>query len=122
MEQVQIEQFKTILNDQLDRLLRQAKDSKSELAMENFQAIEYLDRATVQTSQAMQLRFRTRESRLIKKLRLALDRIDCGAYGDCEFCGEPISLKRLEARPVTTKCIGCKEEEERMEALLHYSK
>ncbi len=117
MDAIAAERFKEILYQQLDRLLNQARVSKSELAQENTQAIEYLDRASVQTHQAMKLRFRTRESKLIKKVRLALDRIEKGTYGECEICGEPISLKRLEARPVTTKCIRCKEAEEREEAL-----
>ena len=65
----------------------------------------------------MKLRFRTRESSLIKKVRLALERIETGTYDECEICGEPISLKRLEARPVTTKCISCKEAEDREEVL-----
>nr|WP_320013754.1 TraR/DksA C4-type zinc finger protein [uncultured Desulfobacter sp.] len=117
MDTIVAERFKELLNQQLDQLLNQAKVSKSEMAQENTQSIDFLDRASVQTHQAMTLRFRTRESSLIKKVLLALDRIAKGTYGECEICGEPISLKRLEARPVTTKCISCKEAEEREEAL-----
>lgn len=121
MDPVLGEKFRVILTEQLERLLAQAKESLSELASDNTQEIEYLDRAMAQSNQAMKLRIRSRESRLIKKLRLAIERIDAGVYGECELCGEPISLKRLEARPVTTKCIDCKEEEERLETLSQHA-
>ena len=97
MDPLQVEKFRTILMEELDRLLAQASISRYELASEDHQAIEYLDKATVQADRAMRLRIRTRESRLIKKLRLALDRIETGTYGECDLCGEDISLKRLEA-------------------------
>ncbi len=117
MDSSQLEVFRAILNKQLDQLLEQARTSKTQLAAGAAQEAEYLDRAAASTDQAMLLRFRTRESRLIKKVRLALERIDNGTYGECEICGEPISIQRLEARPVTTKCIDCKELEERDEAI-----
>lgn len=117
MEPSLIEKFKKNLSAELDRLMDQAKTSATELASENGREIEYLERATRFASQDMQLRIRSRESRLIKKVQLALERLGDGTYGDCELCGEPISIRRLEARPVTTKCIDCKEQEERMEAL-----
>lgn len=116
MDEIRMEKFRAVLSGELDRLLRQAKASRTELASEGTQEIEYLDRASRQASQAMALRIRSRESRLIKKVRMALDRIENGTFGACEECGEPISAKRLEARPVTTKCIDCKEQEERLEA------
>ena len=65
----------------------------------------------------MMFHIRGRESRLIKKLRQALERIDNQTFGICESCGEDINPRRLEARPVTTKCIDCKQEEERLELL-----
>ena len=117
MDPSQIEVFRIILNKQLEQLCRQARTSREELASGVGQEAEYLDQASASTDQAMQLRFRTRESHLIRKLQLALERIENGTYGECEICGEPISLKRLEARPVTTKCFDCKEAEERVEAL-----
>ncbi len=117
MDPKEMERFKAILTDQVDRLLNQAKISKSELATENTRETEYVDRASIHAAQALRLRFRTRESRLLNKLRLALERVENGTYGECEICGEPISIQRLEARPVTTKCISCKEQEELMEAI-----
>lgn len=117
MDPIQLEAFRTILNQQLEQLCNQARVSREELAAGASQEAEYLDQASASTDQAMQLRFRTRESNLIRKLLLALERVENGTYGLCEICGEPISLKRLEARPVTTKCFDCKEAEERVEAL-----
>jgi len=61
------------------------------------------------------LRIRDRERKLIIKIQEALDRIEDGSFGVCETCGEEISQKRLEARPVTTQCIDCKSEAEQRE-------
>jgi len=117
MNKTETEQFRVLLRKRLEELLNQAKSVVSELVSQNGQEIEYLDRASEYTNQAMKLRIRTRESRLIKKIMGALERIDNDAYGICDTCGEDISIKRLEARPVTTKCIHCKELEERNEML-----
>ncbi|WP_020587371.1 TraR/DksA family transcriptional regulator [Desulfobacter curvatus] len=121
MEQIidsnQMEKFKDILTNQIDRILEQARVSRLELNDENNRETEYIDQAAVHSDQSMRLRLRSRESRLLNKLRLALERIDNGTYGECEVCGEPISIKRLEARPMTTKCIHCKEAEELLESI-----
>ena len=116
MDTRQLEVFRIIINQHLEQLCKQARVSREEMADGTSQGAEYLDQASVSTGQAMQLRFRTRESRLISKLQQALERIENGTYGECEVCGEPISIKRLEARPVATKCFDCKEAEERVEA------
>ena len=120
MDATQLEKFRTILTEQLNQLLTQAETVTAELSAQDGQEIEYIDRASADTNQEMKLKIKSRESRLINKVRLALERIDNGTYGLCELCEEPISIKRLEARPVTSKCIQCKEMEERMEALSSY--
>ncbi len=117
MDDRQFALFKTLLEDQLDSLLSQADLVKSELEFQDGQEIESLDRVSALAEQSMRLRIRNRESRLIKKLRQALERIENQAYGICEECGEDISIKRLEARTVTSKCIECKELEERLELI-----
>ena len=117
MDSKQIQYFKTVLNAQQERLVTQATLALSELVSQNNQEIEYLDRASVHADQVLKLKIKGRESKLIKKIKLALERIESGTYGSCEECGEDISIKRLEARPVTTKCIDCKEYEERLELL-----
>lgn len=115
MDEKQIEFFRNVLNNSLDKLLNQADIVVSELVSQSGQEIEYVDRASAYTDQSLKLKIRSRESRLIKKLKQALARIDSGEYGFCEECGEEISIKRLEARPVTTKCIDCKQNEEQIE-------
>lgn len=118
MDIKQVEYFKQKLTDRLDELLSQAEQTISEFVKQTTQEIEHLDRASANADQAFKLRIRNRESKLIKKIKEALERIEDGVYGICEYCGEEISLKRLEARPVTTKCINCKEEEEKIELLI----
>jgi DnaK suppressor protein len=76
------------------------------------------DRAALEADRNFMLRIRDRESKLIKKIKQALERIDGGTYGICESCGEDISIKRLKARPVTTQCIDCKSKEEALEKAL----
>jgi DnaK suppressor protein len=73
------------------------------------------DRATLETDRNFMLRIRDRERKLISKIKEALERIEDGTYGLCEACGEPISEKRLLARPVTTLCIECKARQEKQE-------
>ncbi len=75
------------------------------------------DQATAESDRSFLLRLRGREQKLLKKIENAIEKIESGTYGVCETCGEKISIKRLEARPVTTLCIECKtkqEEEERL--------
>ncbi len=75
------------------------------------------DQASAEIDRNFTLRLRDRERKLLKKIEEALDQIDNGSYGICEICGQEISLKRLEARPVTTMCIDCKTEQEEEEKL-----
>jgi len=70
------------------------------------------DQATVETDRNFDLRIRDRERKLIKKIDQALNRIKDGGFGVCESCGGNISVKRLQARPVTTLCIDCKTSQE----------
>ncbi len=74
-----------------------------------------IDQASSEYTQSLIFRLRDREKFLLAKIDKALQRIDAGTFGICEKCEEEISLKRLEARPVTTLCIRCKEEQEQKE-------
>jgi DnaK suppressor protein len=74
-----------------------------------------MDLASSEYNQSMIFRLRGREKVLLAKIDRALEKIEKGEFGICESCDEEISLKRLEARPVTTLCIRCKEEQEKME-------
>lgn len=115
MDDRHIEFFKAALNRQLNELLNQADLAVTELVSQDGQEIENIDRASAHANQALKLKIRTRESLLIRKVRESLERIENNVYGICESCGEEISIRRLEARPVTSKCIECKEEEEKSE-------
>ncbi len=90
----------------------------SEMVSQTSRESESIDRASADTDQSLKLKIRSRESLLIQKIRQAMERIENNSYGICESCGEDISVPRLQARPVTTKCIHCKEEEERVELLM----
>jgi DnaK suppressor protein len=116
MKTKELQYFTAILNRRLEELLYNAGHTMSELILQTSQEIEYIDRASAETDQSLRLRIRSRESQLIKKIRQALERVENNTFGICESCGEDISIKRLEARPVTTKCIDCKEDEEKAEA------
>jgi DnaK suppressor protein len=75
------------------------------------------DQASAEINRNFTLRLRERERKLLKKIDTAIEKIDGGAYGVCEVCGQAIGIKRLEARPVTTMCIECKTEQEAEEKL-----
>ena len=117
MNKNQVEYFRAVLNQRLGELTWNANQAISEFVSQNSQGIEIVDRASFETNQFLQFKIRSRESRLTKKIQAALDRIENNTYGICESCEEEISIKRLEARPVTTKCLHCKEAEERQELL-----
>lgn len=74
-----------------------------------------VDLASSELNQSMALRLRDRERLLLHKIEVALAKIESGKFGICDICEEPIEPKRLEARPVATLCIRCKETEERSE-------
>jgi len=118
MEKEKLEFFRNLLNQKLEALLVGAGKAVVEMSSTEEEAFpDPTDRASLETDRNFLLRVKDRERRLIAKIQEALKRIDNGAYGICEICGEEISEKRLEARPVTTSCIKCKEEEEAQEKL-----
>ena len=112
------ENFKKRLTERLEDLLNQAGNTVSGMTetKENFP--DPTDRAALEADRNFMLRIRDRESKLIKKIKEALERIENDTYGICETCGEEITLKRLKARPVTTQCIDCKSKEEALEKAL----
>ena len=115
MREKELEYLKTILNEQLQALIKQGGDTVAGVRSQPYTFSDPLDRAAHDEAEGNILRIRDRESRLINKIRNALECIEDGTYGICEQCGEEISFKRLEARPVTTKCIACKTKEESLE-------
>lgn len=122
MEKDRLEHFRIILNGKLDELLSEAEKAVTGMSggtnEDNFP--DPADRASHETDTSFLLRVKDRERRLISKVNDALKRINDDTYGICELCGEPISEKRLEVRPMTTCCIGCKKEEEEQEKARGY--
>ncbi|KAF0113949.1 MAG: DnaK suppressor protein [Rhodospirillaceae bacterium] len=96
-------------------LLREAGETLQSLQQETLQEADVADRASLETDRALELRTRARARKLITKIDAALERIEDGTYGYCEETFEPISLKRLEARPIATLSLEAQERHERME-------
>jgi DnaK suppressor protein len=107
--------YKSLLNEQLKELMEEAAKTVNDLTLTDGEFPDPTDRASWESDRNFLLRIRERERKLITKITEALERIDEGTFGICERCGEPISEKRLEARPVTTLCIKCKQEQEDLE-------
>lgn len=107
--------FKKLLTKKLDDLLVEANKTVTGMTDQGENFPDPTDRATLESDRNFTLRIRDRERRLIVKIKNALDRLDNGAFGICEECGEDISDKRLKARPVTTLCINCKKKQENQE-------
>lgn len=117
MEQEKVEEFRKILQSQLDELVRDAGKTMSDMTSEKTNLPDITDLATAESDRNFELRIRDRERKLIKKINEALERLDSGEFGTCEVCEEDISEARLRARPVTTLCIECKTEQERQEKI-----
>lgn len=116
MEDQRREHFKTLLDVKLEELLADVEKTVSGMNRTDEEHFpDPGDRASLETERNFTLRVKDRERKLVAKVKEALQRVEDGTYGICEHCGEDISEKRLEARPVTTSCIECKTEEEELE-------
>ncbi|MDQ0317523.1 RNA polymerase-binding protein DksA [Amorphus orientalis] len=100
-----------------DDILREAKETLEQLQEDSSNHPDLADRASSETDRAIELRARDRQRKLIAKIDAALQRIEDGSYGYCEETGEPISLKRLDARPIATLSIEAQEQHERRERI-----
>ncbi len=98
-----------------DEILRSTKETLVHLQTDSAQHADIADRATSETERALELRARDRQRKLIAKIEAALERLEDGTYGYCEETGEPISLKRLDARPIATLSVEAQERHERRE-------
>jgi DnaK suppressor protein len=115
MNPLQVEYFRRKLLRWRSELLKEADDTLTSLQNGGLQEPDLTDRASAETDRALELRTRDRARKLIGKIDAALERIESGTYGYCEETGEPISLRRLEARPIATLSIEAQERHERME-------
>lgn len=115
MNDRQREYFRRKLIAWKDEILRESKETLQHLQDDNINLPDIADRASSETDRAIELRARDRQRKLISKIEAAMKRIDDGSYGYCEETGEPISLKRLDARPIATLSIEAQERHERRE-------
>ncbi len=98
-----------------DDLLRESRETLTTLQSENENHPDIADRASSETDRAIELRARDRQRKLISKINAALSRLDDGSYGFCEETGDPIGLRRLDARPIATLSVEAQERHERRE-------
>ncbi|MGB7285445.1 MAG: RNA polymerase-binding protein DksA [Salaquimonas sp.] len=115
MNERQKEYFRAKLKEWKADILRESKETLEVLQDESGKQADPADRASSETDRSIELRARDRQRKLISKIDSALRRIEENTYGYCEDTGEPISLKRLEARPIATLSIEAQERHERRE-------
>lgn len=115
MNERQREYFRAKLLAWREDILKEAKETLAHLQEENQNHPDLADRASSETDRAIELRARDRQRKLIAKIDEALGRIEDGTYGYCEETGEPIALRRLEARPIATLSVEAQERHERRE-------
>ena len=115
MNDRQLEYFRRKLLVWKSELLEQSAETLDNLGESARSVPDLADRASEETDRALELRTRDRQRKLIAKIDAALRRIENGEYGYCEMTGEPISLKRLDARPIATMTLEAQEKHERRE-------
>ena len=120
MKKAELKRFKKVLEQKRDYIINNAESMRADgMILDTADLPDEMDLASSEGMQSFQFRLRGREKSFLSKIERALAKIDGkvegGEFGTCEECGEPISVKRLEARPETTLCIRCKEDQERVE-------
>lgn len=116
MKKAELKRFKLVLEEKRATLVRNAAATMAEdMALDASDLPDEMDLASSEYIQSFTFRLRGREKTFIEKIDRALKKIEDDSFGVCESCDEPIAVKRLEARPETTLCIKCKEEQERTE-------
>lgn len=116
MKKTELKRFKKILEEKREALITNAKQTIAEdMTLDANDLPDEMDLASSEYIQSFTFRLRGREKVFLQKIEKALKKIEDGSFGICENCEEPISVKRLEARPETTLCIRCKEDQERQE-------
>ncbi|QQR88664.1 MAG: TraR/DksA C4-type zinc finger protein [Myxococcales bacterium] len=116
MKKTDLKRLKTILEEKRTNLITNAQKTIAEdMTLDANDLPDEMDLASSEYIQSFTFRLRGRERTFLEKIDTALKKIEDETFGICENCEEPISIKRLEARPETTLCIRCKEDQERME-------
>jgi DnaK suppressor protein len=115
MNEMHRQYFRNKLMSWKDDIIKQNRETLQVLHEDNAQHADIADRATSEAERALELRARDRQRKLISKIDAAISRVDDGSYGYCEDTGEPINLKRLDARPIATLSLEAQERHERRE-------
>src|SRR6478609_2528236 len=116
MTKVQLKKFRDMLEAKREEIIKRAQQTlDQDMALDTDDLPDEMDLASSEYLQSFTFRLRGREKAFLDKINKALAKIEDGSFGTCEECSEEISTKRLEARPETTLCIRCKEDQERME-------
>ena len=115
MNPTQLEYFRRKLINWKEDILRDSKETLTHLQEDSLKEPDIADRASSETDWSVELRTRDRQRKLISKIDAALNRIEQGEYGYCEVTGEPISLQRLDARPIATMTLEAQEMHEKYE-------
>lgn len=116
LKKKELENFKKLLEDEQRKIMRHLEDLSSSSNQElDLSTGDSVDIASLEINQANLQKIGKREAYLLKKIDLALKKIEDGTYGECESCGEPIAHGRLMARPVAQLCIDCKTQQENQE-------
>ncbi len=109
--------FRELLIGQLDELLGKNSHTSGSVAETIEKSLDFTDQATQESDMDFNIHMKERDSKLVVKIKEALERIEDGTYGICEDCGQRISEERLKVRPITTMCIKCKRKQENDEKL-----
>lgn len=116
LTKAQLKKFKELLDEKRMEIIRKAQQTlDEEMTLDANDLPDEMDLASSEYLQSFTFRLRGREKVFLDKIQKALEKLEAGTFGVCDDCGERISAKRLEARPETTLCIRCKEDQERME-------
>jgi DnaK suppressor protein len=109
---IEIDAIKDSLLSQKSMILNRQKEFKTESLMASLHIADESEQSVFEQNQNLGIQIREKEIQILHQIEKALSRIADGTYGQCECCTDPIGLKRLQARPFTTLCISCKEEQE----------
>ena len=116
MTKAQLKKFRGLLEEKRDDIVQRAQQTlDQDMTLDQDDLPDEMDLASSEYLQSFTFRLRGREKTFLEKIQKAIDKIDKGSFGTCEECEGEISQKRLEARPETTLCIRCKEDQERVE-------
>lgn len=117
MRKETVRKFKKLFEAQREMIASKNKIVREDFSVSADDRFDELDQASLDIEQSMRMRLCNRETLYIRKINEALKRIEDGVFGECDECGEDIEVKRLEARPTATLCVGCKEDQERKEVM-----